>query len=152
MVNDEEAERKEKLDIIVTELALRSQSRRESYFPPVPPRLSPSPRSPHRPSLSSVGSNSRRSFSKLIPVTEEGHQQPPLKLLGNSLHPEPGRRSSCLSFDASRRLSPRLGRLRRGVSSNTLIQDRCSHSHVISELSCNTFKTLISEDSRDSLV
>ena len=151
MVNDEEAERKEKLDIIVTELALRSQSRRESYFPPVPPRLSPSPRSPHRPSLSSVGSNSRRSFSKLIPVTEEGQLQHH-HLLGNSLHPDPGRRSSCLSFDASRRLSPRLGRLRRGVSSNTLIQDRCSHSHIISELSCNTFKTLISEDSRDSLV
>ena len=116
------------LDLLVAELALRSVSRRGSMIP----GAFPGGQSPRRPSVSTGGSRSRR----------------PSRLFGNCLapldQPEMRRSSLCLS-----RATPMPERklLRRGMSSNVFEKETCQKSQMISELSCQTFKTMFSEDS-----
>ena len=120
------------LDRIATDLAMRSVSRRNSYFPTLPPR------SPLPPVITL-----RRSSSKLIPVTEEQ------TVFGNNLKPFeslPLRRSSLFTVDS--RVFQKENLLRGGLSSNVLNKDLYCR-HVMSELSC---QTLLSRDSNNCIV
>lgn len=121
-----------RLDRIMTDLAIRSASRRNSYFPTLPPR-SPCPQTP----VLSGSTTLRRSSSKLIEPTVYCNNLKPHE-------PLPLRRSSLFTMD--NRLFQE--NLQRGSSSNVPHKDLYCR-HVLSELSC---QTLLSQDSNDCIV